>query len=316
MSSNTTQIVTGSFVSTGNPINIVVPSSVNWFQLIDSTNAAAQTNGLFVKAFWSSDMPAGAAYFEINTAGTKALIGNYLTTNGVTPFSFGGPEVAGTTFTGTAIINANPAVASSATTVPVGSVVRILNPLSMEQISGENFSVTASSAGASFTLGYLDASGFADPATTFSFTILNPTQAWQPQWRTITKITKASSAVITFGQAHNYVVGQLLRIKVPSAYGMSQINGLVGQVTAISTTNNTVTVNINSTGFSTFAYPTSANAPSDQWAMAVPIGEFPNTTSAVPFDNGGTMGLTLGSNICGALNDQMYWIAYSGVPIS
>jgi hypothetical protein len=320
MSSNTTQVVTGSFVSTGNPINIVIPSGVNWFELLDTTAATAVAGGsaaALVSARWSSDMAAGAAYWESGTVTTGALVPHFTTTNGFTPFYYGGPQQAGAIHTGTAITHANPAVASSATTVPVGSIVRITNPLLMEQISGWDFTVTASTPSTNFTLGYLDSSGFATDSGAFSFSVINPDWAWYPRVRLITKITQASQAVITFSVTHNFVVGQLIRIKVPAAFGMPQINGLVGQITAVSTANNTITVNINSTGFTAFAFPTSAIAAAgDQFPQGVAIGEFPQSTNLAAFDNQGTQGLTLGTNVCGAASDQMYWVAYSGVPIS
>ena len=318
MSSNTTQVVTGSFVATGNPINITIPSNVNWLQVIDATGSAgAATSGTgLVKAFWSSDMPAGAAYFEIGN-GSGAITPNYLTTNGFTPFAVSGPEGVGAIHSGTAITNASPAVVSSSTTVPVGSVVRINSSVGMEQIAGWDFYVTASSAGSTFTLGYLPAAGFAAAGTTTKFCVINPLQAWYPQWRLITAITQASSCVVTLSVTHNYQVGQLVRVKCPNAFGMSQIAGQVGQITAINTSTNTVTLNINTSGYTAFAFPTSATAAAgDQWPMLIPIGEFPNTTGAVPFDNTGTIGLTFGTNVCGASSDQMYWAAYSGVPIS
>ncbi len=65
--------------------------------------------------------------------------------------------------------------------------------------------------------------------------------------RSITAITKASSAVVTVG-AHTFATGDVLAFS--GVAGMTQINGLTGTVTAIGAT--TVTVNINSTGFSTY----------------------------------------------------------------
>lgn len=57
----------------------------------------------------------------------------------------------------------------------------------------------------------------------------------------ITAITRASSAVVTVG-AHDFIIGD--RIDFSGVFGMTQINGQTGTVTAIGAT--TITVNINS----------------------------------------------------------------------
>jgi hypothetical protein len=74
--------------------------------------------------------------------------------------------------------------------------------------------------------------------------------------QTITGISVAASAVITLstgGSTNPFAVGNT--ITVASAVGMTQINGVVGQVTAIGgvTTAWTVTTNINSSAFTAWA---------------------------------------------------------------
>jgi uncharacterized phage protein (TIGR02218 family) len=63
----------------------------------------------------------------------------------------------------------------------------------------------------------------------------------------ITGITKAASAVVTVG-AHTFAVGDVVAFS--GVGGMTEINGLTGTVTAIGDT--TITVNIDSSGFSTY----------------------------------------------------------------
>ncbi len=65
--------------------------------------------------------------------------------------------------------------------------------------------------------------------------------------RTITAISKASSAVITVG-SHSFTIGD--SVVITGVVGMTQINGLRALVTGISGT--TITVAINSTGFSDY----------------------------------------------------------------
>lgn len=66
--------------------------------------------------------------------------------------------------------------------------------------------------------------------------------------KTITAITKASQAVITVGSSHGYVVNNTVYIS--GVGGMTEINGRRGLITAVG--GSTITVNINSTGFTTY----------------------------------------------------------------
>ncbi|MCY1333621.1 hypothetical protein D9M68_139080 [compost metagenome] len=66
--------------------------------------------------------------------------------------------------------------------------------------------------------------------------------------RAITGITQASSAVVTVGDGHPFLVGDSVAFK--DVLGMTQINGLRGTITAIGAS--TITVSINSTAFSAY----------------------------------------------------------------
>lgn len=63
----------------------------------------------------------------------------------------------------------------------------------------------------------------------------------------VTAITKAANAVLTIG-AHSFVTTE--QVLISDVVGMTQINGLTGTITATGAT--TITVNINSTAFSTY----------------------------------------------------------------
>jgi len=96
-----------------------------------------------------------------------------------------------------------------------------------------------------------------------------------PRRRFITKITQASLAVVTMCVTHGYKVGQLVRMVVPDAFGMTQMNGLQATVVAVNTTTtsgNTITLDIDSSAFSAFAFPVTADVPFS-YAEVVPMGE-------------------------------------------
>jgi len=59
--------------------------------------------------------------------------------------------------------------------------------------------------------------------------------------------------VVTTDEDHIYVAGMIVRFLIPTAFGMVELNKLEGQV--ISLTNDTLTIDIDSTNFTPFAYP-------------------------------------------------------------
>ena len=71
--------------------------------------------------------------------------------------------------------------------------------------------------------------------------------------QTIASITKANPMVLTTVDDHDYVIGIAVRFFIPNQFGMVQLNNLIGQV--ISLTTNTLTINLDSTNFSVFSYP-------------------------------------------------------------
>lgn len=71
--------------------------------------------------------------------------------------------------------------------------------------------------------------------------------------QTILSITQANPMIVTTVNDHGYVAGMMVRFLIPTAFGMVQLNDLDAQVIAV--TNNSLTVNLDSTSFTPFAYP-------------------------------------------------------------
>ena len=106
--------------------------------------------------------------------------------------------------------------------------------------------------------------------------VVNP--LFQPAMRQITAITNAQLALVTTSFAHNYVDGTIVRLNVPSYFGMWQANQLTGTII-----NNGIAtqflIDIDTSSFDPFAIP------ADQWfysinANVVPIGEANDTLQA------------------------------------
>lgn len=327
MSAPFNPIISGTFTSNGTSQLITVPSDIVKMELFNETYfASTAATTLMENAFWVKDLAAGSAYVGNKTNGAATIAITSMITSG--GFTLINPQttsaVSGSVAT-SATSQAAPAVVSTASTanlVASSSVVRIINNTNMQQISGMDFTVGTIVANTSFQLKYLDSSGFGAAGTTGAYRIINVQGPYYPKRRYVTKITQASSAVITLSVTHGYTAGQLVRIYVPSAFGMTEINGQLATITAVDTTNNTITVNIDSSSYTAFAFPTSATAAAGiTFAQVVPVGEAAVNSSSQPYANllddatvnQGTVQMSLGSSVLGANNDVIRWIAYRGL---
>lgn len=321
MSSPVNAILSGTFTSDGTAVSISLPSGYSSFEMVnitDAGSAAANTNVMRAKAY--SSLPDGYAFRNLKTSGAATLaLESMITTAGFTFVGDSGLQTPGAASAITAITAASPAVVSSASGAVVGDIVRIYNTTGMLQVASLDFTVTAVNPGVTQTLGYLDASGFAAAATGGSIRVIPFDARFYPRSRYITKITKATSAVITLSVTHGYTVGQKVRVNVPTDFGMTEIDGQLGTITAISTTNNTITVDIDSTAFTTFAYPTSATAAAGvSFPQVIPVGEAASESYANLLDdateNQSFSGIIIGTS-CQTTGKLYQWFAYKGTDI-
>ena len=315
--------LSGYFTSLGTAFNLSLPSGYTEIELINLSSVGSTSSATPVmKAFGSSDMGAGSAYYSLKTTNAATLALETTTaTNGFTFIADSGSQVVGALLSGvTAVTNANPAVVSISNTgsLASGSTVRMYNVSSMRQIGGMDFTISSLVANTSFDLAYLNASGFAAAGTTGSCASVNTNSRFYPQWRYITAITSSAiSTQIQLSVTCGYTVGQLVRVYCPSNFGMTQINNMLATITAINTGTNTITLNINSSAFTAFAFPTSALAGSGtSFAIVVPVGE----TAAAPYQNllddstvnTSISGITIGTAV--QTSGEVYqWIAKNGV---
>lgn len=305
---------TGDFISTGNPFYVDFPAGIDEFRLYNQTTFAAGAG--ITEAIWYRSLNNGVAITDTLGAGT--LTKTVITAAGFTYQDSSTAVPGALVASGTAITAATPAVVADAAAVGtapiVGDVVRMLNTTGMLQISGMEFSVTAATAGVSYTLGYLPAAGFAAAATNADFRILPFDYLSVPRKRYITCITAANPAVVTLSVTHGYVVGERVTfVNNPDRgayrFGMPEINGLSGEITAINAGTNTITVNINSAAFTAFAFPTSAVAAAGvTHPHIVPDGEVAGILTGA-FDDPGTRRIYVGTAVDGTAADVFTWVA-------
>lgn len=72
-------------------------------------------------------------------------------------------------------------------------------------------------------------------------------------WKAIASISNSFPMIVTTIQDHHYSAGIRVRFQIPNQFGMVQLNEVESQVLSI--TNNTLTVNVDSSNFTPFAYP-------------------------------------------------------------
>src|SRR5580692_9123864 len=186
MTSQFTQIFSGSYVSTGSPFDLVLPGGVDWYEQVNVTQYGASANpGVVVEAKWHQQLIPGYAIAVTNTNSTNALNADLITANGFTPYAQTG-EALLTPQTGSAVTNANPAeVTMTAHGYSAGDVVRITQTTGMLQIAGWDFQISVVDAN-HFNLEYLNASGFGAAATNVVAQKIFPGSHWYPKWRFIT----------------------------------------------------------------------------------------------------------------------------------
>lgn len=266
------------FVSDGGGKKINVPSSADYVEVFNQTKAAASNPNAAVKSWW----------FNPNTFGPNSASAPYgfkitKTTADLTePYASGGityvqtwPNVeAQNSAAITVITNADPAVVTqNSHGYSNGDILQLYNTTGQLQISGMNFEISSVSAN-NYTLLGLDASGFSAGSGGYTRRISNA-YAVEPQFLYVTKISQASQAVVrcSVDPSLYYVVGMKVHFSIPYSFGMTQMNGLTGKIVAISSAAYTMTVDIDSSAFSAFAFPASSLSPTAAlFATVAPAG--------------------------------------------
>ena len=299
----------GRFTGTGSAVTIQLRSDLDWMWVVNQTVSYAGGAGTGAEFYWQRGMTQGQGTIYTKTASTNALAVAQIAANSGFYLVDSSVNLPGPSLSLTGITGANPPVVLTANTASLsnGDIVRIFNTVGARQLAGLDFSISAISAGVSFTLAYMSAIAAASPgAGTFRRIPYNP--YFYPSSRYITKITQATQAVITLSVDHTYTVGQVVRLIVPTvtaaAYGMTELDGVQATIVAIDQPDNdgdtnTITIDQDTTGFTAFAFPLTT-APGFTPAQVVPMGE--NTAEA----------LLLGANILG---DSTVNTAYIGIQL-
>lgn len=311
---SSTIIQQGSFTSAGVAVELDIRSDADWMEVINYTQMATQqTPGRGVRFEWQRGMAAATGVEFTKADGTDVLQGETLAAGGFTLLdtSVQTPGALITTITDVSAA-AIPVVTNTGDNLLIaGDVVRLIDITGAQQLSGIDFTVGINTLAATdFSLDYM---AQIVAGTTGGWRQINFQPQFYPRKRTVSGITQAGAAVITMTVAHGYTAGQAVRIRVPAAYGMTEMNNLIGNITAV--TAGTITVDIDSTAFTAFAFPLTAAVPFSL-AEVIPVGETANDTYANVLDdatdNVSFIGMLLGAGIdgpAGSTSDVIYWRA-------
>lgn len=303
------RIAKGSFTSTGLAEIINLPFQPDYVEFTNWTNAnTGAAASQVVKAQWWADMGQATAIIEGYSAGS-AWIADTVTANGISTFSAGNLLQYGAAQAVSTITKASPAVvtSSSAHGLKSGDVVIFYNlyqtaSTGMQQIAGMPFTVTVTGS-TTFTIPWnTNQSNYTayDTATAtvdgYFVKVLYP-YLYAPGVNVISAITTGSTTTIDTTSAHNFVVGQEVAFRIPSAWGSTQLNSLpnatipgspiYGYVVSV-TDYNTVVVDIDSTAYTAYNSNQAFSSFSGlSWAQIVAVGDV--NTGGAPISAGSVL---------------------------
>jgi len=270
--------------------------------LMQSVGNAAATAGWgeandaqAIQFWWEKSMNQGTAKGLLQSsaaANAPAITSAFVATNGIFTYDTANPPtfagLAGTVISG--IAGTFVVTMANTGTISVGDTVRLTNVTGEQQIAGYPFGVTAVTANTNITLGYMASSGmtFAADASAVTVTKYIPNRFY-PKERRIVNITKATQAVVSFAQTNNFTVGENISFRVPSSmWGMTEINNKTARVLSVtnSATVSSITLDLDTSGYTTFTFPTSAQTVAGAAGPAVAI---PASSGVIPFNGSATI---------------------------
>lgn len=284
MATHDSVIQQGRFTSDGTKQTLSIRSGVDFIETFNLTRFGAQAGGQVegIRFYWQRGMGDDFALFDRKQANSNLTesVSTNIAGGGFT-FINTAEDVLGPIRQG-AIQNIDGNLGVSQTPrvtvnnlqdLENGDIVRILDVQGGQQLGGLDFTITNVGANNNpvFDLIYGPRNIPDTQGGDYRLVRFNP--IYYPRNRTVTNITQAQQAVVRLSVDHNYTVGQTVRFVVPPEFGMTEMDGLQGTITAVNTTgnNNTITVDIDSTNFTPFVFP-NTNAVPFTPAQIVPVG--------------------------------------------
>jgi hypothetical protein len=309
----------GSYTSDGNARQIDLAWKPDLFKITIQGNASGDNfdstanPGVTKLAWFYGDQASNTAFTIRNTNGAATDQCDFLTANGFrwqedgNPYQYAALTISSITQASSAVVTT-----SSSHGYQSGDIVVINSATGMEQINTLAFQITVTGA-ATFTIP-LDSSGFAAAASGGTLRKVDPYSMMFPSNLFVSSITQASQAVVTTTFDHGLTASSsqpaFVVMTVPAEFGMNELDGKLCKV--VSASGNSLTLDVNTTGFTAFAWPTAAQALAQGFtpAQATPSGELGQTDNKAK--NTTSMGMVLGSSVVGPNGALVFWEAYKG----
>lgn len=303
-----TIVTQGYFTSDGTSKKIPIPSSCDYFRTQNLTQIATTnaTGRVVMGEYYPGIQNANDGIRWKKTNSTSAMNADLFSTStasdGFTYVTVAPQVEAQAANAITGITAANPAVVTQTNTYSNGDIIRIYNTTGMLQIAGMDFQISSVS-GAGYTLLGLPATasnGFAAAATAGNTRRISKLGAVEPEFLYITNISQATQAVVSTSvdPANHYSVGMKIHFSIPSSLGMVEMDQLTGTIVAVNAVAAAsdigaynLTVDIDSSAFTAFAFPASTASPTAPlFATLAPAGArtrtnpVTNVTTGYDFD--------------------------------
>lgn len=304
-------------INNANATIIQIPSGVDWLKVYNYTKAGANgTNAAYfqgtnnaavgVEFYWQRGMAAGTGIVKYKGNAAATLAEDTFVSGGFTLYdpsgqSNGALPLLGARVATSASTNATRPVVNTASTagITVGTVVRMSNTAQTD-VNGIDMVVGAVTVNTNFTLltatnalatapGAIGGTGF--------YRIVNVSEQFYPRRRFVTNITRAVNANVSTSIAHGYTPGQELRFNIPAVSGMIELNpqplnnyfpvsSSVPVIVQTVVDDYNFTINIDTSAYTAFTWPTIAQQPSS-FPLVAPVGEdtatsLSNTGNQVP----------------------------------
>ncbi len=308
------RMVKGNYVVSGGSVGVSAPGvkiinlpfKPDVIELRNYTAALTPTDDGIPFAFWDASVNVTVSGTVYNPTiveqfnGSAVLITDLVLSNGISVFSAGqmlqfGPrkQIVGATAANPIVVNVTGHGYSVGDTVILEGLYQSATT-GMPQIAGIPFTISAVTDADHFTIKWNGStSNFTalsgSPVGSFVFKVLYP-WIYAPQDNFVSAVTVGSTTTVVTTMYHNFEVGQEIAFRIPSQYGITQLNSLpnvlipgspaYGVVVSI-TDNWTFVCNINSSAFTAYT----ANVPVAQ----VNGLSFPQVLSVGDFNSGGNL---------------------------
>jgi hypothetical protein len=292
------KLARGSFITAASPVAqvIVLPFQPTSIVLTNQTAYSSPAQYAVTRAYWDTAMGQGVSAIEYIESGSAPwiLAADYVSTAGISTFAGGQLLQFGAQLQIASISKAASAVVTTASAhgLSSGQVV-ILEGLyqssitGMPQISNIPFVITVTGT-TTFTIpfntnqsNYTALSG--SPTGAYVRQVLYPF-LYEPGVNFISSLTlSGTNVVVNTANNHNFVVGQQIAFRIPSAFGSTQLNSLPNTsipgspvyyyVTSLGS-NTQFTCSALSSGVTAFnSNQTVASVPGLTWAQVVAVGD-------------------------------------------